>query len=184
MQAKQLASFLAVRQMKGSQLCAPFKAAFASVERWTRNKPSLRFAAALSAAFVLGLMICFSYSIHSKISTRASAVPASGEYQDFATVKSNFAKTKPGSQRNGRRDSSTGLPGFRRVQVSPNEVDYLAEDVTIRRFTVTSAPAPIRSGVREVNFGDDVTVRYFAKAAVAMQSPDLAGEITTNTRRR
>jgi len=184
MQAKQPRPFLAVRNMKGSQLWPPLKATFASLGHWTRNKPSLRFAAALSAAFVLGLMICFSYSIHSKISTRASAVPTSSEYQDLATVKSNFAKTKPGSQRNGRRDSSTGLPGFRRVQVSPNEVDYLAEDVTIRRFTVTSAPPRMRSGVREVNFGDDVTVRYFAKAAVVMQSPDLAGEITTNTRRR
>jgi hypothetical protein len=63
-------------------------------------------------------------------------------------------------------------------------VDYLAEDVTIRRFTATSAPPPIRSGVREVNFGDDVTVRYFAKAAVTIQSPNLASEISTNTRRR
>ena len=184
LQAKQPRPFLAVRRMKGSQLWAPFKATFASMGHWTRNKPSLRFAAALSAAFVLGLMICFFYSIHSKTSTRASAVPSSGEYQEFATVKSSFAKTKPDSQRNGRRDSSTGLPGFRRVQVSPNEVDYLAEDVTVRHFTVSSAQPPIRSGVREVNFGDDVTVRYFAKAAVTIQSPNLAGEISTNTKRR
>jgi hypothetical protein len=184
LQAKQPPSFLAVRQIKGSQLWASFKVTFASMGHWTRNKASLRFAAALSAAFVLGLMICFSYSIHSKTSTRASAVPPSGEYQDFATVKSSFAKTKPGSPRNGRRDRSTDLPGFRRVQVSPNEVDYLAEDVTIRRFTVTSAPPPIRSGVREVNFGDDVTVRYFAKAAVTIQSPNRASEISTNTKRR
>jgi hypothetical protein len=173
--------------MKGRQLWAPFKATFAPIGHWTRNKPSLRFAAALSAAFVLGLMICFSYSIHSKTSTRASTVSTSGEYQDFAIVKSRFVKTKPDSQRNGRRDSSTGLPGFRRVQVSPNEVDYLAEDVTIRRFTVApkqqQIQPQIRGGIREVNFGDDVTVRYFAKAAV-VPSPNLASEVTTNTRRR
>jgi hypothetical protein len=51
--------------------------------------------------------------------------------------------------------------GFRRVRVGQNEVDYVAEDVTIRHFTNTARPQ-IAVGERQVNFGKDVTVRYFS----------------------
>ena len=52
---------------------------------------------------------------------------------------------------------------FRRVRVGKNEVDYVAEDVTVRYFTYAPAPKPRPAGDNQVKYiGDDVTVRYFA----------------------
>jgi hypothetical protein len=60
---------------------------------------------------------------------------------------------------------------FRRVRVGPNEIDYIAEDVTIRHFVTKAAPPRPRTGYKQVDIGSDVTVRYFApKPTVASQS--------------
>lgn len=51
----------------------------------------------------------------------------------------------------------------RRVREGPNEVDYLGDDVTVRRFA--ERPSTKRSrqpNNRIAHIGDDVTVRYFA----------------------
>jgi hypothetical protein len=53
-------------------------------------------------------------------------------------------------------------PGFTRIRVTPNEVDYIAEDVTIRYFAHESAAQRMPPAYNEVNFGEDVTVHYFA----------------------
>ena len=53
-------------------------------------------------------------------------------------------------------------PGFKRVRVSPSETDYIAEDVTIRHFMRDPETRTINVGYKQVNLGDDVTVRYFA----------------------
>ncbi len=53
-------------------------------------------------------------------------------------------------------------PAFRRVRVGPNEVDDIAEDVTIRHFTPTLAPTQVQREYKEVHIGADVTIRYFA----------------------
>jgi hypothetical protein len=67
----------------------------------------------------------------------------------------------------GRADPKAPSPAFRRVQVGPNEVDYIAEDVTIRHFTPTRATRRVQLAYKEVHIGADVTIRYFAsKAAV------------------
>jgi len=58
------------------------------------------------------------------------------------------------------------------VRVGPAEVDYISDDVTIRRFETRPAKAQIRSNAREVRFGDDVTLRYFVRPAVVSQSPN------------
>jgi len=62
----------------------------------------------------------------------------------------------------GRRRAARPLAGFKRIRIGPKEVDYLAEDVTIRRFATGSAGSLIRTREKNVDFGDDVTVRYFA----------------------
>jgi len=51
---------------------------------------------------------------------------------------------------------------FKRVRVGQNEVDYIAEDVTVRYFTDESASQGMRVRYKQVDFGEDVTVRYFA----------------------
>lgn len=73
----------------------------------------------------------------------------------------------------GLGQESTGVyRGFKRVRVGPAEVDYISDDVTIRRFETRPAKAQIRSNAREVRFGDDVTLRYFVRPAVVSQSPN------------
>lgn len=74
------------------------------------------------------------------------------------------------------RDSKAALSAFRRVRVGKNEIDYIAEDVTIRLFTPGPTPAQVPHLIRELNIGEDVTVRYFAyKPHLAPQTrPDSA----------
>jgi hypothetical protein len=59
-----------------------------------------------------------------------------------------------------------GAPGpeFRQVRVGPNEVDYLAEDVTIRHFMPTPARPRVPRAYKEVHLGEDVTIRYFSSS--------------------
>jgi hypothetical protein len=62
-------------------------------------------------------------------------------------------------------------PAFRRIRGRPNEIDYIAEDVTIRHFTAKPPLPRVRSGHKEFHIGEDVTVRYFAsKLAVVSQT--------------
>jgi len=51
---------------------------------------------------------------------------------------------------------------FRRVQFGPNEVDYVAEDVTIRHFITRPTRTRAGSVWKQVAIGKDVTVRYFS----------------------
>ncbi|HET6175623.1 MAG TPA: hypothetical protein VFE61_01745 [Candidatus Sulfotelmatobacter sp.] len=62
------------------------------------------------------------------------------------------------------------LSGFRRVRVGPNEVDYVAEDVTVRLFTSRRTSQPVQPWNKQVEIGDDVTIRYFADKAPLAQS--------------
>jgi hypothetical protein len=66
----------------------------------------------------------------------------------------------------------TPRSAFRWVQAGPNEVDEIADDVTIRHFTPKSAARLAGSGKR-VSVGDDVTVRYFASqpAVLSQERP-------------
>lgn len=50
---------------------------------------------------------------------------------------------------------------FKGASVAQNEVDYIAEDVTVRHFWATLRPSQVLTSVKEVDFGDDVTIRYF-----------------------
>jgi GAF domain len=50
--------------------------------------------------------------------------------------------------------------GFKHVRVGRNEIDDVADDVTVRHFEFPPRPKLLRAGT-QVNFGDDVTVRYF-----------------------
>jgi hypothetical protein len=90
------------------------------------------------------------------------------------TFRSHIAEqnipAKPSGAVPGPRQSHTHalaekqhvLPAFRRVPVGTNEVDYVAEDVTVRIFTPPPKPHPVPRGNNKVDIGDDVTVRYFA----------------------
>lgn len=73
--------------------------------------------------------------------------------------------------------------GFKRVRIGPNEVDYIADDVTIRHFEIRHAKPLIRTSAQnEISFGDDVTVRYFANmpALGSGRPSDSEAKPTTN----
>ncbi len=55
---------------------------------------------------------------------------------------------------------TTTRSAFQRERVGQNEVDYVANDVTIRLFTPENAPARPAHASRQSHFGKDVTVRY------------------------
>jgi hypothetical protein len=66
-------------------------------------------------------------------------------------------------------------PAFKRVQIGPNEIDYVSDDVTVRHFTPTSArprgQLAHKLASKEIHFGADVTLRYFSpKAAVSPEA--------------
>jgi hypothetical protein len=60
--------------------------------------------------------------------------------------------------------------GFRRVWVNQNEIDYIAEDVTIRHFGRNVISRRLL-GYEQVDIGDDVTVRYFESTAAGSTEP-------------
>jgi hypothetical protein len=62
------------------------------------------------------------------------------------------------------------LPTFKRVRVSPTEVDYIADDVMVRSFTDKPASSHQRDEYKQVHFGDDVTVRYFAPRSLPAET--------------
>jgi len=60
------------------------------------------------------------------------------------------------------KGSGPARTAFKRVRVGPNEVDYLADDVTVRTFSDKVAVKRARvSESRIAHIGNDVTVRYF-----------------------
>jgi len=61
-------------------------------------------------------------------------------------------------------------PTFKRIVVGPNEIDYVAEDVTIRHFASKPAPPQPRTVEKELPIGKDVTVRYFVQKPGAKTS--------------
>ncbi|HEV2397490.1 MAG TPA: GAF domain-containing protein [Candidatus Sulfotelmatobacter sp.] len=119
---------------------------------------------ALSAIALLAIITWLVNAAHNSPSTNGLSVAKRPE-----TVQLTPTKRLPENDEHHERTKSS--QGFRRAQISPNEVDYFANDVTIKYFTSSRKKPQPRSGVKEVNFGDDVTVRYFADAAPATSQP-------------
>jgi hypothetical protein len=74
-----------------------------------------------------------------------------------ATVNDSLSRTLAGPA-----ESMRGKSAFKRVRVGENEVDYVAEDVTVRYFIPSPSARRGRAGYNQVEIGKDVTVRYFA----------------------
>ena len=76
----------------------------------------------------------------------------------------------------GSEAAKASKPTFRRVRgrvrVGADEIDYIGDDVIVRHFVTKHATARGQSGYKQVNFGNDVTVRYFAaKSSAGISSP-------------
>ena len=125
-------------------------------------------AASLAAVLVIAGWVANRH--RSASHTNASSLPRSNAVQEQAVAKPSLASNRadnPETSTAVTADAKAPGSGFRRVRVGQNEVDYIAEDVTIRHFTTPARPQ-MAVGERQVNFGEDVTVRYFgSKPAVA-----------------
>jgi hypothetical protein len=69
------------------------------------------------------------------------------------------------------RDGGAPTASFKRVWAGKDEIDYIADDVTIRHFR--PLPTPKKSAIwsKQVNIGNDVTVRYFKAPQVPAVQP-------------
>jgi hypothetical protein len=108
---------------------------------------------------------------------RSSAPSAASDTVEPLTPKPVSQKQKSRGPAAGVKDRMAPSPAFRRSWNGPNELDYVAEDVTIRHFRSKPARQQTRISDREVNFGDDVTVRYFARKSAPSQIPSASGSM-------
>jgi len=118
----------------------------------------------IGAATVLAVVLATAHFHHPAPTTLGSTISAPSTDEKLpdtaASIKDNWKKFD-----HGVRDEMAPSGAFRRVRIGPNEVDYIAQDVTIRHFT-NSQTRP-QGNVKLVNIGDDVTVRYFSNDAAS-----------------
>ena len=125
------------------------------------------FAAAAATTVLLAVVIQISQSRTpaSENVHWTSAMPKeTGRYSASNHISANARRKR------SYRESTNAMapsPAFRRVQ-GPNEVDYVAEDVTIRHFITRPTRTRARSVWKQVAIGKDVTVRYFSNESTAV----------------
>ena len=128
--------------------------------------------AAVGAALVSACWIA--YDQHLGSLRQRLPLPRSNSLQRQApAVLENPGPVNPSSPQAAKaqpRGVKTVTSQFKRVRIGSNEVDEVAEDVTIRRFTLKSPPQVLAN--QQVSIGEDVTVRYFASTP-AVVSPKL-----------
>jgi hypothetical protein len=126
-------------------------------------RPTLwRIGAALTGAIVVLIYNWSPYRYDPPPSTLHRNLSTLNDTGQHAMVKPSSMNGDGMRESNGRRQAAGPLAGFKRIRIGPKEVDYLAEDVTIRHFATGSAGSLTRTPKKNVDFGDDVTVRYFA----------------------
>jgi signal transduction histidine kinase len=124
---------------------------------------SLPVAVTAGAAILLAIAIQVTQGHHPASSNVdwASSMPKEGRKR----LASNHAPVHVSRKRSKhqKKDAMAPGPAFRRVQFGPNEVDYVAEDVTVRHFTTHPTRTQAGSRRKRANVGKDLTVRYFSK---------------------
>ena len=132
-----------------------------------------RVGAAGSAAMLLAIAIWLAHGHHPAPTVNGPVTSAPSD--NVGTIVPE--PLSPSDESQGAtytsQDRRAPSPAFRRVRMGPNEVDYIAEDVTIRNFTSPPAGHQTRINFKEVNIGQDVTVRYFSTKST--RSPTASG---------
>jgi hypothetical protein len=120
-------------------------------------------AAGVVAALVIASWIAYDHRPASPVdATALHRSNAASQQVASAPAKAPANRiAKPQTAANGTQDTKAASSTFRRVRVGQNEVDYIAEDVTIRHLTTKPALPRVRGGYKEVHIGEDVTVRDF-----------------------
>ncbi len=119
--------------------------------------------AAVSVVLVLAIMAAIARHqstvlpvADSSSSSRTTAPAQAGSAVDQQIVASPSLKPRAST-----RDAGVPTSAFKRVWAGKDEVDYIADDVTIRHFRPQPTPKKSGLGSKQVNIGKDVTVRYF-----------------------
>jgi hypothetical protein len=137
--------------------------------------------AAIAATISLAIAIGFAHGYHHPApAMSSSALSTPNDTGDHTTPKTLSLSQRSKKSNNGMNDTMAPSPAFRRLWVGPNEVDYVADDVTVRYFT--ARPAKPRTRInddKEVNIGQDVTVRYFAHKSMLSQTPSASASTET-----
>lgn len=135
--------------------------------------------AALSVVLVLAIMAAIArhQSTISPVADSSSSSRTPVATQPVSAVEQQMVA--PPSPKPNARAHEAGAPtsSFKRV-VGKDEVDYIADDVTIRHFRQRPAPKKSGLGSKQVNIGEDVTVRYFNAPPVPAVQP--AAQQTTD----
>lgn len=148
-------SMLSADKLDGESAPPPIKFVLPNNLRWN--------VAAAGLAAVLVIAGGLAYHHRSALHANAPSSPKSNLAQEQVANNASppsSPTSNPGIPVAGT-DSKFPGSGFRRIRVGLDEVDYVAEDVTIRHFSLNTARPQMLAGERLVNFGEDVTVRYF-----------------------
>jgi hypothetical protein len=137
------------------------------------NRPSIvnlwHAGATVTAAILLASAIWVVHGHHPAPAMSGSSLSTPNDTGNHESAKSLQLNHKS-KRSSDREDAMAPSPAFKRLRIGPNEVDYIAEDVTIRYFTNRPSRPKTRINANEVNIGDDVTVRYFAHKATVSQT--------------
>jgi hypothetical protein len=133
-------------------------------------------AAAVAAVLVIASWIA-NRDRHSAVSLGSSTVQKSNAIEQHApsvpakralSSSTSSSQTTPDLKEKARETART-LPRW--VRVGSNELDYVAQDVTVRYFTPKPLPQPALSRNKQVRYiSEDVTVRYFTPKQTAEPS--------------
>jgi hypothetical protein len=160
--------------------CRPVKAATTITQPAKRVAwDKLRWNVAVVVGTMLVMVSWIAYD-HPASPTDASSLQRSNAAEQQAPAKlsrGSNGTSKPQAVAGATEGIKAAGSAFKLVRVGQNEVDYIAEDVTIRRFTPKPRHRPqMGVGEKRVDFGEDVTVRYFAsKPPVASQAQPVSG---------
>ena len=145
-------------------ICQPAKAAAIITQRVKRVPlPQLRWNVAVTGV-VTALVIAVCWIAYDRRPASPAGTP-SPQRSSAVERQRPFVPAKPAPSNHaagGAEEPKSPGSAFKRVRVGPNEIDYIAEGVTIRHFTTKPALPRVRGGYKEVDIGEDVTVRYFA----------------------
>jgi hypothetical protein len=145
-------------------ICQPAEAAAIITQRVKRVRlPKLWWNVAVTGV-VTALVIAVCWIAYDRRPASPAGTP-SPQRSNAVEQQRPFVPAKPAPSNHaagGAEEAKSPSSAFKRVRVGPNEIDYIAEGVTIRHFTTKPALPRVRGGYKEVHIGEDVTVRYFA----------------------
>jgi len=171
---KAIHAHFAIIIREASAVWSEFTRAIGNLEAraWNAN---MRYAGpAIAAAVVVTIIVSISHLSRFSDTRMSSSVSTLQDTQSPGPARGSFVNEAAKRRSGERKENMSPGKNFRRVRIGPNEVDYVADDVTIRHFEIRPAKPKIRrSSQKEISFGDDVTVRYFANMpAIVSERPN------------